>query len=433
MVTELIALKDAQQGVAPSADGSHFKVIGYLDPTTGNRYEDPEGLRLTSRMREVDHVCGDNGLALRNPRTGHLYSVRELANEAADHYHRDMVRLTGQRAKYNLRNADGTLITMDLGVNDVHTPATMPNYAAGYKIAEGVADMASPALLTPFQSQVYYTWNSTSDFNRKIPNIVASGADVPEVNPGLSPATFATIQYALGGLLPTEVQSNADAPLQPFVKLMQIIVDGLKLERDYRVATLLQASGSWNANLVTTLGAGAQWNGGASSDPILNIHHAMEQSFMPVTGIVMSELVWHDFLRNPAVQKFFGFKDSVSGLPDEQEIQRTLKGLPPITVAKIKYVTAGALTYVWGNHVVFLRQPAEMPPKSQMDVASQYTFRWNGGTAPDGSAQAGGFLVRSYFDPKAGARGGTRVVCTINDTEVQTSGLVGGLLLNAHQ
>ena len=44
-----------------------------------------------------------------------------------------------------------------------------------------------------------------------------------------------------------------------------------------------------------------------------------------------------------------------------------------------------------------------------------------------------GFLVRTYYDPKRGARGGTQVVVVHNDIEVQTSQLVGGLILNAHQ
>jgi hypothetical protein len=87
---------------------------------------------------------------------------------------------------------------------------------------------------------------------------------------------------------------------------------------------------------------------------------------------------------------------------------------------------------VWGNHVVLLHEPSERPPSNQMDVATSYTFRWNGGEAPDG-ALSGGFLVRTYFDPKRGARGGTQIVVTHNDTELQTSSLVGGLLLNAHQ
>lgn len=430
-MSNLIALRDA----SPGPDGiinrdAQAKVVGYLDQHTGRVYADDGGLHVLHDMVPTDYILGEKGQPVRGV-DGRLIHVSQLANMAADHYYREIVKLTGKPTSYHMRNEDGTLVKMDLGVADVHTPATLPNYAAGYHIAEGVADIASPAILVPKQSNVYYTWNSTSDFNRKIPNASAPGAAVAEVNPGLSPATYSTVEYALGGYLPTEVQSNADTPLKPFQKMVQIIVDGLKLEREFRVATVLQTSGSWNANLVTTVAAGSQWDGGAASDPIFNIHHAIEQSFMPITGIVWSELVEHDFLRNPAVQKYFTFKDMIDGLPDPQKLSSTLH-LPPIYTAKMKYITGGNLTYVWGNHVVFIRQPAEQPPVSQMDVASNYTFRWIGGSAPDGTPTAG-FLVRTYFDPKRGPRGGTQVVVVHNDTEVQTSGLVGGLLLSAHQ
>jgi hypothetical protein len=433
MADKLILLREPKEGVPMHADGRHLKAVGWLNQTSGDLYADAEGATLLRRMDPVDHVMLSAHEPLRDA-DGHVVSIRALAQMAADHYYREIVKQSGMKCSYTCRDpGDGQLVRMDLGVADVHTPATLPNFAGGYRIAEGAADIASPPLLVGKQSNVYYVYSPQTDFSRKVPNTSAPGGGVAEINPSLSPSTYSTVEFALGGLLTTEVASNADTPLRPFAKLMQQVVDALRLEREIRVAGVLQTSGSWNANLVQTLAAGSQWDGGASSDPVANIHRAMEQSYMPITGMVMSELVWHDFLRNPAVQKYFGFKDSVSGLPTEEEIERTLKGLPPIHVASMKYLTGGAATYVWGNHVVLLRQPPEFPPTTQMDIISNLTFRWNGGTAPDGTAQAGGFLVRSYWDPKAGARGGTRVVCVINDTEVQTSAFVGGLILSAHQ
>jgi len=432
MTDKLILLREPKEGVQPNADGRHLKELGWLDQSTGRLYADAEGSRPLRDMSPTDYIMLGDREPLRDS-SGHLVSIRHLAAAAADHYHRQMVLATGQKCSYTMRDPDdGSLVRMDLGVADVHTPATLPNYAAGYRIADGVADVASPPLLVPKQSNVYYTWSPQTDFSRKVPNTSAPAGGVAEINPNLSPATYSTVEYALGGLLPTDVASNADAPLQPFAKLMQQVVDALRLEREIRVATLLQTSGSWNANLVTTLAAGSQWDGGAASDPVANIHRAMEQSYMPITGIVWSELVEHDFVRNPAVQKYFTFKDMIDGIPDPAKLSSTLK-IPPIYTARMKYVTGGAATYVWGNHVVLLRQPPEFPPTTQMDILSNITFRWNGGTAPDGTAQAGGFLVRSYWDPKAGARGGTRVVCVVNDAEVQTSAFVGGLILSAHQ
>ena len=136
-------------------------------------------------------------------------------------------------------------------------------------------------------------------------------------------------------------------------------------------------------------------------------------------------------MRNAAVQKYFTFKDSVDGIPDPRKISSTLR-LPPIYTAMMKYVTGGALTYVWGGNVILLHNTGDLT--SQMDVATSRTFRWNGaeGATPDGTLSAG-FLVRTYFDPKRGARGGTTVVVVHSDTEVMTSGYVGGLISGANQ
>lgn len=420
MSQQLLALKDAVT-----------KKVEYLDTMSGVVYADAEGLRKLRQMEETEFVLGDRGVAITDA-TGQKIHRSQLQTEAIRHAYQQTADLLGRKVSCK-SDEPGRLVMMDLAPTDVHTAAAITNYAGGYHIADGVADMAAPVILSAKQQNVYYTWNVASDFNRKLGAATAPGAAVSEVNPSLSPATYSTVQYALGGFLPTEVQANADTPLRPFNKMVQIIVDGLRLEREYRVATALQTSANWNANLVQTLAAGSQWDGGAAADPIAVFHHAIEQSYMSDNLLaVMSELVWHDFLRSPALQKFVQYKNGVPALPKEVDIRREF-GLPPFYVASMKYTTAGGnLQYVWGNHAVLVRIPKEMPPTSQMEVATMSTFRWYGGEAPDGTL-TGGMLVRTFYDPKRGARGGTQVVVTHNDAEQMTSGLVGGLILNAHQ
>jgi hypothetical protein len=355
-----------------------------------------------------------------------------LSDYAARCYGENMAKQYRKPITMSSREADGRLVTMDLSVSDVHIAAALPNYAAGYQLAEGCADIASPPILVPKQSDKYFTWDSANEFKRKFPNASSPGGAVAEINPTLSNDVYSTAEYALAAFVPTEVQSNADSPLRPFQKAVQMIMTNLLLERELRVATLLQTSGSWTSGNVQTLASGAQWDGGAASDPVLNLHTAIENSFLPITGIIWSELVEHDFVRNPAVQKYVGYKTDMPGIPSMAEFASTLR-LPPIYTAKMKYTTnGGTLTYVWGNHVVLLHQPPEQPPTSQQDVATTYTFRWNGGEAPDGAMTAG-FLVRSFFDPKRGPRGGTTVIVVHNDAEKMTSTVVGALILNAHR
>lgn len=442
MSEKLVACRDYKTGNAE-----------YVDIETGDFYADPQGVRKIRSCEPTDYLLGErNGTPVRDE-NGKMIHIGQLAMCAADHYHTKVAEQLGHPVRFRvsdefgrvvertarpkerlvtMRDKDGRLVAMDLGVGDVHTPSAIPFYVGGYHITDGIADVVSPVVPTPKQADVYYTWNSDNDFKRKIPNGGAPGATVPVVNPTLGSTSFATQQFSLGGILPTEIMANADTPLRPAQKLMQMVVDGLRLEREIRTQTLLQTSGSWNANLVTTIAAGAQWDAGPAADPVANLHHAIEQSYLPVTGIAWSEIVEHDFIRNPAVQKYFAYKDQVNGLPDPQKLSSVLR-LPPIHTAMMKYVTGGALQYVWGNHVVLLHQPSEMPPTSQMEVATSITMRWAGGDAPDGRVGEGGFLVRQFFDPFMGPRGSTRLVVAHNDIELMTSGLVGGLLLNAHQ
>ena len=440
---KLIALKDVTSGT-----------LNYLEASTGKLFGDPEGVSFLRELKEETFIQGEHGRPVLD-KHGRRIHLSDLANAAAEHYYASMADSLRCDIRWQMRDAagftsdqisrpgrskpmttfmrddTGRLVAMDLAITDVHTAAALPNYAAGYHIAAGVADVAAPVILVAKQQDVYNTWNTDTDFKRKIPNASAPGGAVPTVNPVLvSPPTYTAEQYALGGFIPTEVLTNADTPLQPMQKLMQMVVDALRLEREIRVANLLQTSGNWQSTLVNTITSGSQWDGGASGDPVANIHKMMEQSYMDLTGLVWSELVEHDFVRSSAVQKYFGFKDRTPGIPDTAKISEEL-GFPKIYTGRMKYVTGGALTYVWGNHVVGLHQPPVIPPTDQMEVATAVTFRWNGGTAPDGTV-TGGFLVRSYYDPKLGPRGSSVVVVTHNDAEVQTSGYVGGLILNAH-
>lgn len=413
-------------------------VSTFLDTDTRRLFADREGVKYLRTIVEEAFLLGDGHRPILQD--GARIHVSQLANAAAEHMYSQTVALTGCAPQVAMLDdyghvacddKTGRLITMDLGIGDVHTAAALPNYAGGYHIADGIADAVSPVILVTKAQNIYYTWNASGDFNRRLGVATAPGAAVGMINPTLGPMTYTTAQYGLGGYMPTEVLSNADAPLQPLVKMTHQIIDGLRLEREVRVAGSIQTSGNWNANLVTTIASGAQWDGGAASDPIAVIHAMQDATYMDITAFAWSSRLRRAFLRNPAVQKFIGFKDRVKGLPDMASLCEEL-GIPDFYEGTMKYTTGGAISYVWGNHLVGVRRPAQVPVANQMDIQTHLTFRWNGGEAPDGS-QTGGILVRSFFDQKQGPRGSTVVIATHNDTEVQTSGLVGGLVLNAWQ
>jgi hypothetical protein len=321
-------------------------------------------------------------------------------------------------------------VAMDLAQADVHIDSALPNYAAGYRLQAGVADLAAPVVMAPKASDQYFSWDKDDAFQRPATTRAAPGADVGEVNPRLSEDKYATIEHALGSFIPAEVEANADSPLRPAQAAIRRVMNALMIEREFRVQSLLRNPSSWDPSLVQPLAANQAWNA-SGGDPIRDIHKAIEKSAMDVTGIILPELVLHAFQRSGAVQKFLAYKRNDKGLPAAGELSALLE-LPPLYIARMKFKDPkGELSYVWGGDCVLLHQPPENPPTSQDEIATAYTFRWNGAGARDGTI-SGGFLVRTYWDPRGG-RGGTRVVVVHNDAEVMTSRFVGGLIQGAVQ
>jgi hypothetical protein len=320
----------------------------------------------------------------------------------------------------------------DLDPSAVHIQSGLPNFAGGYRNFKPIADMGAPPVVVNKQSDKYWIFSQNDAFQLVEPIAGAGGAQVPEVNPRLSNNPFSTIEYALGGFVPTQVEANADAPLKIRQATLKRVLIALLMRRELRVANLLSNSSNWNSNNVVTLASGFQWDGGASSDPIHDLHSRIEASLGDISGIIMAENLWHAFQRNPSVQKYITYKVGAAPIPGPEAMAGLLE-LPPIYVGRMKYFApnGGALTYMWGTSCILIRQPDQMPPTSQDDIATAYTFRWNAAAAA-GQA-SGGFVIREFFNQFRGSMGGSQLVALHHDAEVMTSGLVGGLIAGAYQ
>lgn len=406
---------------------------GYVYGPDGSQIAKWSPKHSTTKEADVQTMCAD--LA---------YSESRLALRRA---YRS--RLTGDLVQRVVLDGKGTVegerqVLMDLGVGDVHLPAAEPGIAMGYRNFTPVADMASPPLLTTKQANKYYIFDPKDAYQLAAPTVGAPGGQPNEVSPRLSSQPFYTTEYSLGAFVPTEIDAAADAPLRIRQAALKRVLNILMMRREGRVANMLQTSGNWNSNNVATLGAGYQWDGGASSDPIKDLQTRMEASLGEVTAIIMAEPTWHAFQRNPNVQKYFQYKSGVAPLPNSASMSAILE-LPPIYVARMKYFapSGSATTFVWGTSVVLVRQPEQMPPVTQDDAATSYTFRWNVSAAADvqnqvrmqaqGFGTSGPFCVREFFNQVRGSMGGTQLVCVHWDYEAMTSGYVGGLIVGAYQ
>ena len=407
MSEHIVKLKDEQLGNVNLDVNS-----GYVYDQTGNQVAKWTPADNNDTQLIADH-CADIG-------RGQMYAALKDVDPT--------------RAMTMTNAFGGRLVNMDLGVGDVVIPAALPNYASGYSNAPPMADVAAPPLLVDKPSAKYYQFAKEDAFQRALPIIGAPGANVAEIAPRVANSTFSTVEYALGGFVSSEVQASADSALRIRQATAARIMMAQTIEREIRVATLIQTAANMDASQVVTLASGYQWDGGANSDPIADLQNRVLASWGESTAILMSEKIYFAFLRNPNVQKYFRAGSGLAAFPSLEQI-RSQFGLPPIYVARMKYInSAGLLDYIWGNTVAMVRQPTQMPPTSQQDVATAYTFRWNGlqSSIPDATIREG-YIVREYFVQDRGPGGGMKMVTILNDQEVITSKYVGGLVVGAYQ
>jgi hypothetical protein len=353
-----------------------------------------------------------------------------------DEYVRD---LANQTLALSHATAKDRLQMLDVGVADVHVAGALPNFVTGYSNEGPVADIFSPPLVVPHKSDYYWQYAKEDAFQRAIPQLGASAAAPMEIFPRFGNTKFTTIMRAISSFVPTEVEANQDVPLQIKMAHTNRMIDAAVLEREFRVQAEARTSGNWNSP--TTLTAGLNWNGGASSDPVKDFNNAVETSYGNPNMSVIPGHIWNAMRRNPAVRSYYAYGGTSPGILKNSEMAALLE-LPEIYVARMKYIkTDGTLGYVWGNDVVIGRRPTAIPPVNQRDVCTALTFRWGmtNVKVPDGAAfspdliDGRGWVLRQFFNQQRGQLGGIQMVLVLSDAETRISKYIGNLLINAHQ
>lgn len=343
-----------------------------------------------------------------------------------------------------LREQDGKLVTMDLGQADVHIDAAMTNYITGYTNGDLIGDIVSPPLSVSKASNYFFGFDPDNALAITDGTQVAPGADPPFINPKLSSTRYSTLGYALGGILPTEVLANQDAPLNLHMATMRMIADRLLLNREVRVKNVAYSATNFTGTHLldlSGLAATRKWNGGTVATPVRDIKSLCEASLMPITDMAMSLDTWNAFTENANVQGFVAFKNGAPPLPGttQADLFCALLKLPRVHIceARAKNATAGTYPYVWaGDVILFRRPPQEM---TDVDIATFKTFRWNhagdtaemAGASMVGSGTKAGWTIRSFFNQYKGKRGVHVVIVAHDDAEMLIDQRVGGYIKGA--
>jgi hypothetical protein len=159
----------------------------------------------------------------------------------------------------------------------------------------------------------------------------------------------------------------------------------------------------------------------------------------------MSQRVYNAFVQNPGVQKYWAFKDMGKPKPNAMQAAdiSAILSLPPIIVGAQKYKnpTTGTRDFIWGNDVVLLHHPSQLPAIGL--PVSACTFRFAGGLQSGLNGQAAramqqmtfanGWGVRAFYDFTRGPQGGRTVIVFHQDAEQVIDTKVAGLIIGAYQ
>lgn len=328
----------------------------------------------------------------------------------------------------------GQRVNLELTPSDVHDPTEIPSYLAGYRNWEFRADEASKVVLVDNDEDKYRSFSEDDAFQPVRVKGALTGA-IPEVDPRSSLDSYKVVDRYVGSFVPMVTEMQTGNNYQPRMAASRRCRRALELDRELDVLGpngLLTTVANWNSDQVNALGAGENWNGGASADPIKAIQDSIEASAQPVTEVWMNQAVAHLFIRNDLVRdhmrQLIG-DGAASGVAQQlanaattgQAIDFMIPGLPPIRVSATKYKNAsGNLVYVMPNYVLLTTAPPGVPMDGE-EIATSYTFRRRG---PSGV----GMEAREFTVEGRGPHGGTMVVVAMADIAKMTGNNCGGII-----
>lgn len=328
----------------------------------------------------------------------------------------------------------GARVTLALTPTDTFEPSELPNFLAGHRAPGFRADEASPPILVDKDEGKFRIFDKENVF-RLVDVERSLNAAVPEVDPKSAVSSYKVKDRFLGSFINDVVDQQSVFNVRQAA--MKRIQHAIQLAREVDVWTLLTTSGSWDSSVVTDLGAGYQWNGGASSNPLYDLQKMCEDSSQTITGFFMNQAVANLLLRHSSVRDHMrqmlgdaSVADAIGRVnyASAQMVDFVIPGLPPIHVANAKYMSnesTGALSTIIADAVIGLVQPPGVPTDGE-DIATTYTFRRRGG-------QGVGYETREYRVEGRGPKGGTMVVVSMADVPKMTGTTCGGLLLDVIQ
>ena len=262
---------------------------------------------------------------------------------------------------------------------DLHIDRLLSQMAIGYADNTKIAGTIAPVVGVDKQSDMYSVFSRADAFRTEAAER-SPGSEANKITRTISSDTYLAQNYALKLPITLEDRENADPVYRQNLwnDGAEYLTDKLMLGWEVRVAALVNAT----TNVGSSAGVASGWNSAASSDPIGDIHTAMD-NVQDLTGQRPNKMVlgldaWRSLRRNDQIlNRLFGTNNG-GGFPAVAQVADLLE-IESIQVGQAYRNTANeaqaeSLAKVWGDNALLCYTP-DAPSRDRPSF--MYSYRWN--------------------------------------------------------
>lgn len=219
---------------------------------------------------------------------------------------------------------------------------------------------------------------------------------------------------------------RAVANIAPDIESRMIIAMRIRqhmlLQHEIRVATTLMAAASYDASCVKTVASGAEWNGGASADPIDDMQDIIAAARAPLTHGVMSLEVWQAAQNNDELKAILASQINNKGLLDPMTFALYF-GLDEVHINRGQKVASGAtsLTRIYGTASIALVHVSSDP--EARTFLRNFVLRQG----------SNGLVSTQWYEPKMGELGADYEQLAWAQIHKVIDAYYGGLIVDVRQ
>lgn len=284
----------------------------------------------------------------------------------------------------------------------VHVDSLLSQFAVAYQNSNFIADAASPPVFVEKLSGKYMK-RTRKDVATVIDDQFGPRGRANEVTYDPTTGTYSLVDRGLYQPVPLDIESNADAPVDPRQWAVANVMQRIKLAREYRVATTMLTQANFAAGSYAT--ASYPWTDETRGTPLSDLQTAIQA--LRASGAQVKKIgfcstpVYHALAKHPQMMGLRPGGGATGGMLGQDEMAKFL-GIDGIMVSDVELNSANqaqtaSLDYLWTKTKFVLALIPDTVQASDLQVF-----------APSFMSK-GGIQVRTWFDPSFGFGGAEMV------------------------